>query len=101
MLLASKMMDFLTNLFFWFQAANPLPSDLIEKLELKEPIRTAAVCVYPSRVKDAYEAIKLMNLTKEINIAAGNYNLHCFYFIYVALSIMMVFSCIPLNWKLA
>ncbi|CAH0627214.1 unnamed protein product [Chrysodeixis includens] len=52
------------------KAANPLPSSILEKLELKEKVRTAAVCVYPSRVKDAYEAIKLMNLNKEINIAS-------------------------------
>lgn len=52
------------------KAANPLPSDLLKKLDLKEPIRTAAVCVYSTKVKDAYEAIKLMNLTSEINIAA-------------------------------
>ncbi|KAJ8732660.1 hypothetical protein PYW07_015259 [Mythimna separata] len=52
------------------KAANPLPSETQEKLGLKESIRTAAVCVYPNRVKDAYEAMKLMKLTKEINIAA-------------------------------
>lgn len=52
------------------KAANPLPTDLLKKLDLKEPIRTAAVCVYPTKVKDAYEAIKLMKLTSEINIAA-------------------------------
>ncbi|XP_026729352.1 deoxyribose-phosphate aldolase [Trichoplusia ni] len=52
------------------KAANPIPPNILEKLALKENIRTAAVCVYPNRVKDAYEAIKLMNLTKEINIAS-------------------------------
>nr|XP_021200840.2 deoxyribose-phosphate aldolase [Helicoverpa armigera] len=52
------------------KAANPLPPDFVTKLGLKEPIRTAAVCVYPSRVKDAYEALKLMKLTSDINIAA-------------------------------
>lgn len=55
------------------QAANPLPSDIKDSTEaLLGKVRTAAVCVYPSRVKDAYEAIKQMNLTKEINIAAGD-----------------------------
>lgn len=48
-----------------------MPSEIIEKQGLEETITTAAVCVYPNRVKDAYEAIKLMELTEKINIAAG------------------------------
>lgn len=76
-LLMNKVRRMLNNtiskLFTMFQAANPIPPIILKKLALKENIRTAAVCVYPNRVKDAYEAIKLMNLTKEINIASGKY----------------------------
>lgn len=35
------------------------------------PVRCAAVCVYPSRVKDAAVAIDNMNLKNVINIASG------------------------------
>lgn len=44
------------------KAAYPLQSD--------EEIRTAAVCVYPSRVKDAFDAINRMGLISEIRIAS-------------------------------
>lgn len=36
-------------------------------------IRTAAVCVYPSRVPDAHDVIKRMDLIKTLLIAAGNF----------------------------
>lgn len=35
-------------------------------------VHTAAVCVYPSRVKDAYEKLRRLSKLDEINIAAGN-----------------------------
>lgn len=34
-------------------------------------VHTAAVCVYPSRVKDAYEKLSRLCKLDEINIAAG------------------------------
>ncbi|CAH0401276.1 unnamed protein product [Chilo suppressalis] len=55
------------------KAANPLPtrlSDELEKLRENESLRTAAVCVYPSRVKNAYKTIKRMELTDTLQIAA-------------------------------
>jgi deoxyribose-phosphate aldolase len=39
--------------------------------DLKSQVHTAAVCVYPSRVKDAYEALKQLNKIGKIQIAAG------------------------------
>ncbi|CAB3242842.1 unnamed protein product [Arctia plantaginis] len=52
------------------KAANPLPPNIFETLKLEKKIRTAAVCVYPSRVKDAYEALKKMDILSEVNIAS-------------------------------
>lgn len=52
------------------KAANALPSELTDELDLKDKIRTAAVCVYPNRVKDAYEALKSLNVLEEVNIAS-------------------------------
>lgn len=40
--------------------------------ESANKVHTAAVCVYPSRVKDAYEKLGRLNKLSEINIAAGN-----------------------------
>lgn len=60
------------NLNTLFQAANPLSPEVLEKLGLeKGKVRTAAVCVYPSRVADAHDVIKRMDLVKEIQIASG------------------------------
>lgn len=59
-----------------FQAANPFSPEELEKLKdvngVNEKIHTAAVCVYPTRVKDVYEAIKRMGLSDQIQIASGN-----------------------------
>ncbi|XP_059062137.1 deoxyribose-phosphate aldolase [Achroia grisella] len=53
------------------KAAKPLPDALLKKLEVEDQIlRTAAVCVYPSRIKDAYSTIHHMGLSKEILIAS-------------------------------
>lgn len=35
------------------------------------PVRCAAVCVYPARVKDAVQTIENMNLRNVINVASG------------------------------
>ncbi len=39
--------------------------------ESAKNVHTAAVCVYPSRVKEAYEKLGRLNKLNEINIAAG------------------------------
>lgn len=39
--------------------------------ESAKKVHTAAVCVYPSRVKDAYEKLKRLHKLEDINIAAG------------------------------
>ncbi|CAG4937381.1 unnamed protein product [Colias eurytheme] len=45
------------------KAQRPLPN-------IEPNIKTAAVCVYPNRVIDAYETLQKMGVTKEINIAS-------------------------------
>lgn len=40
--------------------------------ESANKVHTAAVCVYPSRVKDAYEKLSRLDKLGKINIAAGN-----------------------------
>ncbi|KAL0840459.1 hypothetical protein ABMA28_015708 [Loxostege sticticalis] len=56
------------------KAANPFSPEELEKLKdvngVNEKIHTAAVCVYPTRVKDVYEAIKRMGLSDQIQIAS-------------------------------
>ncbi|KAM3962831.1 deoxyribose-phosphate aldolase [Aphomia sociella] len=53
------------------KAANPLSTVLCNELNLEQnAVRTAAVCVYPSRVSDAYSTINRMGLTKDIMIAS-------------------------------
>ncbi|XP_032511415.2 deoxyribose-phosphate aldolase [Danaus plexippus] len=47
------------------KAANPLG---VYQNEIK--VKTAAVCVYPNRIKDAYETISRLNLKKDIQIAS-------------------------------
>lgn len=56
------------------QAASPLPQNVMKKFEIKTPIRTAAVCVYPNRVPDCALAFKCLDMTDKINIASGIYN---------------------------
>ncbi|CAG9795726.1 unnamed protein product [Diatraea saccharalis] len=55
------------------QAAHPVSTRLrqsLVKLLDGKVLRTAAVCVYPSRVKDAHETITRMGLTDVLQIAA-------------------------------
>lgn len=52
------------------KAANPLSSKVVNKLQLSENIRTAAVCVYPNRVSDANSSLSRMGLQREINVAS-------------------------------
>ncbi|XP_075970492.1 deoxyribose-phosphate aldolase [Anticarsia gemmatalis] len=52
------------------KAADTLPPNILKSLNLEQKVKTAAVCVYPSKVKDAYDALKNLNLLKEINIAS-------------------------------
>ncbi|XP_055546654.1 deoxyribose-phosphate aldolase [Wyeomyia smithii] len=52
-----------------FRAAFPFPERLTDP-KLYGSIHTAAVCVYPSRVGDAYEALKSLGKTNDIQIAA-------------------------------
>jgi deoxyribose-phosphate aldolase len=55
------------------RAAYPLSDQTLNRVcddDLKGQIHTAAVCVYPSRVKDAYEALKKLNKLADIQIAA-------------------------------
>lgn len=41
--------------------------------DIKSKIHTAAVCVYPSRVRDAYETLQCLEGGQHIEIAAGIY----------------------------
>ncbi|CAG5039920.1 unnamed protein product [Parnassius apollo] len=54
------------------KAAHPLSNAILKKLKLSDDnkITTAAVCVYPTRVADAYDIIKKMGLTDTIKIAS-------------------------------
>ncbi|XP_044750816.1 deoxyribose-phosphate aldolase [Coccinella septempunctata] len=56
------------------KAAHPIRKDILKKLgfgeENKLPIRTAAVCVYPSRVKDAVEELDKLKVWKKVNVAS-------------------------------
>ncbi|KAI8428625.1 hypothetical protein MSG28_007361 [Choristoneura fumiferana] len=54
------------------RAAHPLSQKLTEDLGLSnsEKVRTAAVCVYPNRVADAYSVLKRMDLTAQIQVAS-------------------------------
>lgn len=57
------------------RAANPFSDHDLQYIDddIKMKIHTAAVCVYPSRVHDAYEALKSLKLGDQIEIAAGKY----------------------------
>lgn len=58
------------------RAAYPFPASVVEALGFvgadKEAVHTAAVCVYPSRVKNAHEQLTRMHKEKIIPIAAVN-----------------------------
>lgn len=41
--------------------------------DVTRKIHTAAVCVYPNRVHDAYEALNSLELGQQIEIAAGKF----------------------------
>ncbi|KAJ0179962.1 hypothetical protein K1T71_004553 [Dendrolimus kikuchii] len=63
--------DTQSNVFrLCMKAANPLSSKVIHKLKLSQNVRTAAVCVYPNRVSDAYTALSKLELNKVINVAS-------------------------------
>ncbi|XP_017784614.1 PREDICTED: deoxyribose-phosphate aldolase [Nicrophorus vespilloides] len=54
-----------------FKAAHPISADLLKTYDLDySVIHTAAVCVYPSRVIDAYNTLKKMKMISKINIAS-------------------------------
>lgn len=57
-----------------YHAAYPLPESIISRYgitqELREKMHTAAVCVYPSRVQDAYEFLKSLRMENKINVAS-------------------------------
>lgn len=55
------------------RAAYPITNDELKNIDsdLREKIHTAAVCVYPSRVRDAHEALTSMAVENKIQIAAG------------------------------
>lgn len=56
------------------RAAYPFPRHSLKFLsnEAYDSIHTAAVCVYPSRVADAVNALKSIDKGERIQIAAGN-----------------------------
>ncbi|GLV37806.1 Deoxyribose-phosphate aldolase [Carabus blaptoides fortunei] len=58
-----------------YKAAKPLPSDVLLALgfnydDILQPIRTAAVCVYPSKVDVAVATLKKIGLYHKINVAS-------------------------------
>lgn len=60
---------------YTFQAARPLAEDLLKQLGFQYdnncPINTAAVCVYPAKVKDAVQCLKQLGYYDKINVASG------------------------------
>lgn len=42
-------------------------------LEFLKKLHVAAVCVYPTKVKDAYDTLERLHMVDQIQIAAGNY----------------------------
>lgn len=57
-----------------YRAAYPLPDNVLDRLdipkEFRDLIHTAAVCVYPSRVHDAFQTLNDLNMIGKINIAS-------------------------------
>lgn len=41
--------------------------------EFLQKLHVAAVCVYPTKVKDAYQTLKRLNMLDKIQIASGNF----------------------------
>lgn len=56
------------------RAAHPFTDTELKFLdpEVTRTIHTAAVCVYPNRVADAYETLNSLKMRQQIEIAAGN-----------------------------
>lgn len=57
------------------KAARPLNENILNQIGFKYNedcvIHAAAVCVYPSRVEDAVETLRKMNMLNKINVASG------------------------------
>lgn len=68
------------------RAAFPFTDHELRSLDkdVQSKIHTAAVCVYPSRVHDAYETLQSVEGGQQIEIAAGNQYLETF-FLYFSL----------------
>lgn len=47
-----------------------------KKSDFVKSLHVAAVCVYPSKVKDAYETLKKLNMLDRIQIASGMLERH-------------------------
>lgn len=41
--------------------------------EFERKLHVAAVCVYPTKVRDAYDTLKRLDMLDKINIASGTY----------------------------
>ncbi|KAH1013779.1 hypothetical protein HUJ04_002723 [Dendroctonus ponderosae] len=57
-----------------FKATKPIAEDLLKELGFSYdkgcPIKTAAVCVYPSKVPDAVQTLKKLGYYKKVNVAS-------------------------------
>lgn len=57
-----------------YRASYPLPDRVFDRLnleqEFRELIHTAAVCIYPSRVHDAFQSLSEMQMIGKVNIAS-------------------------------
>lgn len=57
-----------------YRASYPLPDRVFDRLNLeqdfRELIHTAAVCIYPSRVHDAFQSLSEMQMIGKVNIAS-------------------------------
>ncbi|XP_063705667.1 deoxyribose-phosphate aldolase [Culicoides brevitarsis] len=57
-----------------YRASFPLPDSVFERLQIEKEFRalihTAAVCVYPSRVADAFHSLKELKMLGKVNIAS-------------------------------
>ncbi|KAK4879226.1 hypothetical protein RN001_007372 [Aquatica leii] len=57
-----------------FKAFRPLPEDLLQSLGFQYgpncPIHTAAICVYPSKVQSAVDALKKLGMYDKIKVAS-------------------------------
>lgn len=58
------------------RAAHPFGDSELKHFDddVRNKIHTAAVCVYPSRVKDAFESLQVLEIGRKIEIAAGMNN---------------------------